>query len=147
MNKNASTTQSTSWFAEFFQTNLYKKTQGKVARQITFFALAIMFVIAAWRITEEPWIAVLFIGAEYAIGGVILVCGLWYCFRLVNLSRFADFLIAVEAEMNKVSWPTKQELVRSSIVVIFIIFFMAALLYGFDIIWEQLFRLLKVKSS
>ena len=146
MNKNASTSESSSWISEFFQTGLYKKTQGKVARQITFFALAVIFVIGAWRVTEEPWIAGLFTGAEYAIAGVILVGGLWFCFRLINLSRFADFLIAVEAEMNKVSWPTRQELVRSSIVVIFIIFFMAALLYGFDIIWEQLFRILSVKS-
>lgn len=146
MNKNASTSESSSWISEFFQTGLYKKTQGKVARQITFFALAVIFVIGAWRVTEEPWIAGLFTGAEYAIAGVILVGGLWFCFRLINLSRFADFLIAVEAEMNKVSWPTRQELVRSSIVVIFIIFFMAALLYGFDIIWEQLFRILSIKS-
>ena len=146
MNKPSSTSQSSSWLSEFFRANLYKKTQGKIARQITFFALAIVFVIAAWRVSQEPWISGLFTGAEYALGGLILLLGLWFCFRLVNLSRFADFLIAVEAEMNKVSWPTKQELIRSSIVVIFIIFFMAALLYGFDIIWEQLFRLLRVKS-
>ena len=108
--------------------------------------MAVIFVIAAWKITEEPWIAGLFTGAEYIISGAILVAGLWFCFRLINIPRFADFLIAVEAEMNKVSWPTRQELVRSSIVVIFIIFFMAALLYGFDIIWEQLFRILSIKS-
>ena len=32
----------------------------------------------------------------------------------MNMPRFADFLIAVEAEMNKVSWPSKAELIRSS---------------------------------
>ncbi len=37
--------------------------------------------------------------------------GLWLCFRLVNMPRFADFLIAVEAEMNKVSWPTRPRVV------------------------------------
>ena len=36
--------------------------------------------------------------------------------------QFADFLIAVEAEMTKVSWPSRGELVRSSIVVILVIF-------------------------
>jgi len=146
MNKPSTTSESSSWFAELFQTGLYKRTQGKIARQLTFFALAIIFVIAGWRVAEEPWIARFFTGAEYLFGGLVAVIGLWFSFRLVNLSRFADFLIAVEAEMNKVSWPTKQELIRSSIVVIFIIFFMAALLYGFDLIWEFLFRLLKVKS-
>lgn len=146
MNKNASSTTSESWMSTFFRTGLYKKTQGRIARQITFFALAIVFIIAAWRMTLETSIAGMFTGAEFAFGGVVLVLGLWCSFRLVNMPRFADFLIAVEAEMNKVSWPTRQELIRSSIVVIFIIFFMAALLYGFDLIWEQLFRILKIKS-
>ena len=34
------------------------------------------------------------------------------------MPAFADFLIAVEAEMNKVSWPTRTELFRGSMVVI-----------------------------
>ena len=76
----------------------------------------------------------------------MLIGGLWLSFRIVNMARFADFLIAVEAEMNKVSWPTRQELVRSSIVVIFIIFFMAMLLFLYDLAWEWLFRILKIKS-
>lgn len=146
MNKSTTANQSASWLSEMFRGNLYKKTQGKIARQITFFAAAIIFFVAAVRIVGEPWIAGLFVGAEYTIGGLVLAVGLWISFRLVNLSRFADFLIAVEAEMNKVSWPTKQELIRSSIVVIFIIFFMATLLFVFDIVWEKLFSILKVKS-
>jgi len=145
MNK-AATAQSTSWFSELFQTGLYKKTQGKIARQITFFAIAIIFVVAAWRITQETWIAGLFTGAEWLLSGLVLIGGLWLSFRIVNMARFADFLIAVEAEMNKVSWPTRQELVRSSIVVIFIIFFMAMLLFLYDLAWEWLFRILKIKS-
>ena len=39
--------------------------------------------------------------------------GVWLGYRLVNIPRFADFLIAVEAEMNKVSWPSRGELIRS----------------------------------
>jgi len=41
-----------------------------------------------------------------------------------------DFLIAVEAEMNKVSWPSRAELVRSAAVVIFVIFLLATVLFG-----------------
>jgi preprotein translocase subunit SecE len=58
----------------------------------------------------------------------------------VNFPRFADFLIAVEAEMNKVSWPTRGELVRSSLVVLFTIFALAAVLFGFDAVWNAIFR-------
>lgn len=31
------------------------------------------------------------------------VVGIWFGYRLVNWPRFADFLISVEAELNKVS--------------------------------------------
>ena len=44
--------------------------------------------------------------------------------------QFADFLIAVEAEMAKVSWPTRSELIHSSLVVIITIIGLAAMLCG-----------------
>ena len=56
-------------------------------------------------------------------------------FRVVNMPRFADFLIAVEAEMNKVSWPSRSELVRSSIVVLITIFVLAVVLFAYDMFW------------
>ena len=58
--------------------------------------------------------------------------------------KFADFLIAVEAEMNKVSWPAWSELVRSSIVVIFVIFFLAMVLFGYDMLWQFVFKTIGV---
>ena len=60
------------------------------------------------------------------------------------MPSFADFLIAVEAEMNKVSWPTRTELVRSSLVVIFLMFFMALILVFFDVFWQKLLQILQV---
>ena len=51
-----------------------------------------------------------------------------------------DFLIAVEADMNKVSWPSKGELIRSSVVVIFVIFMLAVVLFGYDVLWQYLFK-------
>jgi preprotein translocase subunit SecE len=62
----------------------------------------------------------------------------------VNWPRFAECLIAVEAEMNKVTWPGKDELVRAAFVVIFTIFFLAVSLFLFDIIWQQVFSTLGV---
>ena len=69
-----------------------------------------------------------------------MVVGVWISFRVVNYPRFADFLIAVEAEMNKVSWPSRTELIRSSIVVIFVIFALAIILFGYDMLWRFLFK-------
>ena len=70
---------------------------------------------------------------------LLVAVGLWVSYRLVNIPRFADFLISVEAEMNKVSWPSKGELIRSSMVVIFVIVAMSALLYGYDAFWTLIF--------
>ena len=63
---------------------------------------------------------------------------------MVNYPQFSDFLIAVEAEMTKVSWPSRTELIRSSLVVIILMFFLAGVLFGFDIIWRQLFILMGI---
>ena len=57
-------------------------------------------------------------------------------YRLVNFPRFADFLIAVEAELNKVSWPTRLEMFRASIVVIIMIFSLSVVIFMFDMLWQ-----------
>lgn len=129
-------------YRELFQLGIYKRSQGRIARQATFAVLVIVVLLAAWRVSElgRNINHVVQFGVPAAIG----LIGVWFAFRLVNLSSFADFLIAVEAEMNKVSWPTRPELVRSSIVVILLIVFLAAVLYGFDIFWRSLLSLLQV---
>jgi preprotein translocase SecE subunit len=68
----------------------------------------------------------------YGIPFAVFVAGLWASFRVVQLPNFADFLISVEGEMNKVSWPARGELFRASVVVMFVIFFLAAILLLYD---------------
>lgn len=75
-----------------------------------------------------------------ALGGL----GVWFGYRLVNWPKFADFLISVEAELNKVSWPTHKELIRASLVVIFTILFLSAILFAYDALWEFLFGLVGI---
>ena len=133
-------------FQEFFQGGLYKRSQGRVSRQVTFGALAITVALGTWKLKNvlaafvedtNPVIV-------YGIPVLLLLIGLWISYRAVNITRFADFLIAVEAEMNKVTWPTRTELVRSSMVVIIVIFFLATLLFVFDLLWQVLFKFIGV---
>ncbi len=86
-------------------------------------------------------------GLRYLAVSVVLFGGVWLGYRLVNIPRFADFLIAVEAEMNKVSWPSRGELIRSAVVVIFVIFLLAVVLFGYDLIWQQLFSWIGVRAG
>jgi len=67
--------------------------------------------------------------------GIIL---LWFAWRLVNVPTFADFLIATEAEMNKVSWTTRRRLVQDTIVVLVTVFLMASFLFIMDIVWVRI---------
>ena len=78
--------------------------------------------------------------------GLLLFAWLWISYRVVNVPSFADFLIAVEAEMNKVSWPTRTELFRASIVVLLTIFALALVLAGFDLFWRLVFSVTGVFS-
>jgi preprotein translocase subunit SecE len=129
-------------FRELFQLGIYKRSQGRIARQVTFAALAIVILLGAWRLSVFEISAGR--GMQVAVPLAVALVGLWLSFRLVNIPSFADFLIAVEAEMNKVSWPTRGELFRSSLVVIFCIFFLAAVLFGFDLFWRTLLTVLRI---
>ncbi len=68
----------------------------------------------------------------YVIPFLVLAGGVWTSFRIIQWPLFADFLISVEGEMNKVSWPARNELLRASVVVMFVIFFLAFILFAYD---------------
>ena len=130
------------WKTVFMTADLYKRSQGRVARQITGAALGAAAVLGAWRMS-----------VTFLHGGIVwhillpvvfMAAGLWISFRLMNIPRFADFLIATEAEMKKVSWPTRGELFRGSAVVLFTIFSLTAVLFLYDIFWQRLLSILGV---
>lgn len=122
---------------ELFHTNLYKRSQGRIARQVTFGCLALIIALGCWKLSDDlqglpnQWL-------RYGLPLVLLAAGSWVCFRLIHLPQFADFLISVEAEMNKVAWPKRRELINASIVVIVVIFALAFLLFGFDLLLQGL---------
>jgi preprotein translocase subunit SecE len=113
-----------------FNASRYKRSQGRIARQVTGAAIALVFGVLAWRMYEVAQTDV----SRYVIPGILFVVGVWIAFRVVNVPSFADFLISVEAEMNKVSWPGRTELWRASMVVIVVIFLLAGILFAYDLI-------------
>jgi preprotein translocase subunit SecE len=124
------------FFRELMHVGVYKRTQGRVTRQVTFAAVAATIALGLLRLSSI--MAGKGLEYQFAIPGVLLAAGLWVSFRLVNVPGVADFLIAVEAEMNKVSWPTRNELFRSSIVVLIMMFAFGIFLAGCDIFWKLL---------
>jgi preprotein translocase subunit SecE len=132
---------------EMFHASIYKPLQGRIVRQLTVIGIWVIVAMACWSLyttlrgsleTGSPFI--------FAVPGVLAALGLWFGFRVVNWPRFADFLIAVEAEMKKVTWPTKDEMIRASIVVIVTMFFLAISLFLFDLFWQAFFYFFGVTS-
>ncbi len=126
--------------SNLFQATVYKPTQGRIVRQLTALAIWVIVLLGCYRMYQSmrgtmptmSW-------AETAIPAAIAAAGCWFGFRVVNWPRFADFLVAVEAEMNKVTWPAKRELITASVVVIATILILAITLFLFDIFWQWFF--------
>ncbi len=75
---------------------------------------------------------------QFTVPLLLLACSLWLAWRIVNIPTFADFLIATEAELNKVSWTTQRRLVQDTIVVLATVFLMAVYLFAMDQGWRVL---------
>ena len=131
---------------EFFQRGVYKRSQGRAARQVTFGALALGVSIGVWRLKDTLTARVDDSAIVFGVPGMLLLLGFWISYRAVNITRFADFLIAVEAEMYKVTWPTRVELIRSSMVVMVVIFFLATVLAVYDLFWRIFLSFIGVVS-
>jgi preprotein translocase subunit SecE len=128
----------TSLWMELLKGRLYKPNQGRVVRQVTAVSVAGVFVAAGWRVyatilsDADDWL-------RWGIPSAIAIIGCWVAFRLVNWPNFANFLISVEAEMDKVSWASWDYLKRATGVVLVSMVVLGAYLFFCDIFWQQLF--------
>jgi preprotein translocase subunit SecE len=126
------------FLVNLFQTGLYKPMQGWYARLYTALGLGAIVAAGVWRVYESS--------IDYAplwrLGlpaVVALVLG-WVLFRIVHFPPFAEFLIATEAEMNKVSWTSKEDLYRATTVVLTTVLVMAVFLFAVDWLWLFILR-------
>jgi preprotein translocase SecE subunit len=67
---------------------------------------------------------------------ILMAATLWFAWRAVNYPVFADFLIATEAEINKVSWTSRKALIRDTIVVLTTLFLLTVFLFVVDLFWN-----------
>ncbi|MBI5722443.1 MAG: preprotein translocase subunit SecE [Planctomycetes bacterium] len=133
---------------------IYKKSQGKYTRLCTFGGAMAIGIIGAVILSEQ--LVVLThknmlgdagIYLQYGIPTMLILGLAWLMFWLVNRPASADFLIATESEMKKVSWSSRKEIVGSTKVVIVTTFIMAGILFGVDIIFIMFFQLITLNPS
>jgi len=137
--------QMDSFTSELFKTDLYKRNQGRLTRQLTWLGAMMLVTYGCYKLSELLTNS----GKPVQVGVPMLiaaVCG-WVAFRAVNYPRFANFLISVEAEMDKVSWANWAELRRATAVVVGLMLFMGAYLFGIDNVWFFIFTKLGVLRS
>jgi preprotein translocase SecE subunit len=79
-------------------------------------------------------------GIQFTVPLLLMALSLWMAWRIVNYPTFADFLIATEAELNKVSWTTRPRLVQDTIVVLVTVVLLAFFLFGMDIAWKTILK-------
>ena len=121
---------------ELLSFEMYKRSQGRRMRQLSAGGVG-LFLLWGLKALSGQLVA----GNEpqviaYGVPvGLAAVFG-WLIFRVYNWPKFADFLIATEAEMTKVSWSTKDELKRATVVVLLALFMLGAFLYSVDVAWS-----------
>ena len=131
-----------SFVGELFRFGLYKPAQGRMVRQATFIAVAVLVAFGCFSLSNGP------LGGEeqsirigVPLGVWVLLC--WLAFRAVNVPQFADFLVSVESELEKVVWPGRKQVMQSTVVVIVTMLFLGAFLSGVDFFWKGFFTLIK----
>ena len=72
---------------------------------------------------------------SFTVPLVLIAAALWFSWRIVNFAPFADFLIATEAEINKVSWTPRKALIRDTLVVLSSLILITVFLFMIDVFW------------
>ncbi len=136
----AKVSEETSLVWEMLSPRLFKRNQGRVVRQVTAIAIGLTMAAAAWRMRAA------FLSGDdvlpsmrLGLPALVFVLGAWFAFRVVNWPTFANFLIQVEGEMDKVTWATWEYLKRATVIVLVTMMLLSAYLFGWDILWKKIF--------
>lgn len=143
--------EETSFLGNLFSGAMFKRNQGRLVRRLTAIAIAAVVLYGCWSLStwveNSPSTADLSRSAQMAIPTAIALAGIWFAFRVVNYPPFANFLVSVEAEMDKVSWADWDYLKRAAAVVVCTMVFLGVVLAVFDFLWFQLFTAIKVLDA
>jgi len=124
--------------------NIYKPGQGKYTRLLTLAGGGVIGLAIAREFFKN------FSGADYSVYtvyGVPLAVFVGICalmLWIVNKPRSADFMIATESEMKKVSWSSRREIIGGTKVVIATTFIMAVMLWAVDLMFGFAFKAMDV---
>jgi preprotein translocase subunit SecE len=122
--------------------DVYKRGQGKNTRLFSAFGVALVVGLGCLQLYKklQAWDLGLWIVTMVPAGLFVVLGFLIFC--LVNKPSIADFMIASESEMKKVSWSSRKEIAVSTFIVIVLVVLLAVFLgitdLGFQMFFEWL---------
>jgi len=125
----------------------YKPNQGRQVRTAALVGCALVDllaaveaynVLAAYPMSEYP----VYVKQAIQLGVPVLVLAALVAVAayVLNRPRIAEFLIETQAELAKVSWPTREQVMGSTVAVLVLVLVMAAVLLVMDAAWEFLLK-------
>ena len=118
---------------------IYKKGQGTHTRLASGFALAAVVTLGCLQLYRKLqandlglWVETMVPAGLFVVSGALIT---W----LANKPSIADFMIAAEGELKKVSWSSRGEIAVSTFVVIIVVVMMAVLLGVTDLAFRLFF--------
>ena len=131
---------------------IYKPGQGYWTRMMSAIAGGlIVFMGAAWLWKSLAGVRFGSIQTIYIQAGaavLFIAVFTWVGYYLICLNtKFVDFLVATEAEMKKVNWSTRREIMGSTWVVISLMFVVGVLITFLDLGYTRLFQAINVLES
>ncbi|HSQ57054.1 MAG TPA: preprotein translocase subunit SecE [Gemmata sp.] len=146
----------------WFTTAPYKRTLGQRARRLTILGFLLIGGTGLWALDpqnalpetwtlampfDSPSRITILPDAQITIPVLLVGFMIWFAWRAVNIPTFAEFLIATEAEMNKVSWTPKKRLAQDTVVVLTTTLLLALFLLVVDLFWGWLLSTVGVLPS
>jgi preprotein translocase subunit SecE len=124
--------------------SIYKSGQGYWTRTLTAVGVGTLVISGLAWILPHVEVQGHETLAKAIVGAVVVAFFAFAVWWVLNTPKIADFMIATEMEMKKVAWPTQQELITFTIVVIVGTLLMALLLWGVDLGFLYLFTKINI---
>lgn len=93
--------------------------------------LLVVVLVAAGVVGNYYFAAESLLYRVLALLVLALVAG-WIALQTVKGKRFSTLVLEARAEVRKVVWPTRQELMQTTMIVVVFVLFMALVLWGLD---------------
>jgi len=120
--------------------DIYKRGQGKYTRLCSAFGAAIIVGIGCMQLYKKLEATDMGLWPETLIPAGLFVVLCVVIFWLVNKPSVADFMVAAEGEVKKVSWSSRKEVAVSTFIVITVVIFFAAVLGVTDLLFSIFFQ-------